>query len=908
MQSILKRLGQFASLEIAIAIAIFLLAFGLIRQQYAEQARQLGAQHEMALNVAYHATLDTYRLEVGTRYQLQVLRPEILDLMQTALTAPESALPLLRERLKHDLQPLHDDLKRNGLLQFQFHLVDDRVLLRMHMPEQYGDPLYALRPLLRRANETQQPMFGFEVGHYLSSFRYIYPLGRQGEHYGSVEFALPFDQIQEKVAKLLPASEFGLLLNRRLIERNIDGAQQKRFVASGLNPDYVIEHPTKSRVSAQFVASKMIASLEPLLRDNPDVARRMAAGETFTIPVLHHHAGHIVTFLPLSGNDGPNAGYIIRFTATDSLLASRNTMLLETGIALLLVLALALAIRRLRRQQVLLQEDIARRQATEAELENHRQRLEEEVAERSRHLTHVIEQLTKTMFAMDSVGIGIAWVNVENGHFEYANRHMAEFLGYSVEEILRLGVSEIDPGFSRESFLENVRTIQARGHLKFETTHRRKDGQIIPVEMTVFYQRGSADSAPALIAFMVDITERKRHEASLLEAKRIAESATAAKSAFLANTSHEIRTPLNAITGMVHLMRRAGLDPEQGERLDKLEAASEHLLSVINAILDLSKIEAGKFVLEEMPVQVDHVLDNVVSILRERAAAKQLDLRMASSEFPAHLIGDATRLQQALLNYVGNAIKFTEHGSITVRARVIEETAREAVIRFEVQDTGIGISADTIGRLFTAFEQADNSTTRQYGGTGLGLAITRKIAQLMQGEAGAESTPGQGSTFWFSVRLNKVDGTDEESSSDGADAPEAVLQREFSTARVLLVDDEPINREITQMLLGDVGILADQAEDGRQAVQAAKDHDYAVILMDMQMPVMDGLTATREIRAGTRHRQTPIIAMTANAFNEDKARCLAAGMNDFITKPVNPEHLFATLLHWLQQARQGKGN
>ncbi len=413
-------------------------------------------------------------------------------------------------------------------------------------------------------------------------------------------------------------------------------------------------------------------------------------------------------------------------------------------------------------------------------------------------------------------------------------------------------------------------------------------------------------------AMLLELEQHRHHleamvysrTVELAQSRDAAESANRAKSAFLANMSHELRTPMNGIMGITEIMLRKATDPKQIDWLTKSKASATHLLSIINDILDISKIESEQMTLTEKNFSVSDVIDAALQIQGEIARSKGLALSsVVAQDVPDWVRGDALRLKQIVLNFVGNAVKFSEHGHIEARASLTEKDSQSILLRVEVIDQGIGINPEQQARLFHAFTQVDNSNTRKYGGTGLGLVIAQRIARLMGGDVGVMSELGRGSTFWATVRLrHAVIEPPSESKPQGEPALDT-LRRDFQRTRILLVEDEPINREVVLYLLEDAYLAVDVAVNGEEALRMARGGDYTIILMDIQMPVMDGIDATRAIRQLPGLSSVPILALTANAFDEDRERCLAAGMNDHIGKPVEAEVLRATVLHWLQNIR-----
>ncbi|MDP2196610.1 MAG: ATP-binding protein [Rhodocyclaceae bacterium] len=532
------------------------------------------------------------------------------------------------------------------------------------------------------------------------------------------------------------------------------------------------------------------------------------------------------------------------------------------------------------------------------------------------------EQRFRTLFE-NTPGIAVQGYDSQR-RVMFWNQASEALYGYSAAEALGKQLEDlIIPDEMRQNVSDAVSAWIAGGPAipAGELVLRHKAGSPVPVFSSHVMQTGPA--GPEMYCIDISLTEQKRVEAELeqhrnnleaqvmartielVDAKGAAEAANRAKSAFLANMSHELRTPMNAIMGMTGLALRRTDDPKLRDQLGKIDQASQHLLAVINNILDISKIEADRMVLEQTDFQLGTVVENLVSLAGHRASDKGLKFTV---DLPAdlarlNLVGDPLRLSQILLNLAGNAIKFTPHGSVTVQIRRAADNAAAALLRFEVIDTGIGIAPEVQARLFTAFEQADNSMTRSYGGTGLGLAISKRLVHMMGGEIGVSSKPDSGSTFWFTLRLPLGARAVAPAPGFRKNETEMQIRTRFPGARILLAEDEPINREVLLCLLDAVGLQVDVAPDGQEALDLARRNRYALIMMDMQMPNLNGVDATRGIRADSLNRDTPILATTANAFDEDRQVCLEAGMNDHLPKPIDPPVLFETLLKWLEKPR-----
>ncbi len=522
----------------------------------------------------------------------------------------------------------------------------------------------------------------------------------------------------------------------------------------------------------------------------------------------------------------------------------------------------------------------------------------------------ISEQRFRNTFELSAAGF--VHIDFKTSALLRMNRAFCTMLGYTSDEMLGFdGRNLIDIG-DRPAIYAGFAALR-RGELpgyvaQFRT--RRKDGVQLWTRVTLSVGRDSAESEPYAIGIVEDVSESMRLELQLREAKEIAEASNRAKDEFLANVSHEIRTPMNAILGMTELVLDSPLNANQRRSLRVAKAAAESLLGIIDELLDFSKIEAGKLELEENDFSLRSIVEDTIRSLGIRAHRKGLDLSYSvAGTVPDALIGDAGRLRQVLLNLVGNAVKFTAKGEVAVRV----DTGDAGCLRFTIRDTGIGIPLDKQATIFNAFEQQDNSTTRKYGGTGLGLTIAAQIAALMKGRIGVVSTPGVGSTFTFTARFlrrSEPGGVPEttvfmDHRDDAFDtirelqAEPIAIDPSPASARltILVAEDNPFNSLLLEQLLTSRGYNVRIATDGRQALALAREPDVDLLLLDLHMPELDGFGVIAAIRETERDRRLPVIALTARSRAEDRIRCLAAGMDDFLSKPIQASSLWAAIEH-----------
>ena len=515
-------------------------------------------------------------------------------------------------------------------------------------------------------------------------------------------------------------------------------------------------------------------------------------------------------------------------------------------------------------------------------------------------LTALIRQLRagdeklRALFELSPVGIAR---NAMDGRFIEANSAFLSIVGYTAGEMEALSYWDLTPRCYEAEEAEQLASLRSRGRYgPYEKEYLDSKGRLVPVRLNGVLITGS-DGEAYIWSIVENITEQKRSEEDTLRAKESAEAANRAKSEFVANMSHEIRTPMNAILGLVHLLARSGPTPRQADYLEKIRRSAQSLLRLVNDVLDFSKIEAGKLEPERVHFRLASLFEHLTTVLEVGAREKSIALRFSvAPDTPESLFGDLLRLQQVLVNLAGNAVKFTHEGEVEVAVAPVP--GDPVMLCFMVRDTGIGMASEQQARLFEAFTQGDASTTRRYGGTGLGLAISSRLVAMMGGTISVVSEPGRGSTFTFTARCEP---TPERASvpAEGGDGPERTGG--LAGARLLLVEDNVINQQVAREILHDAGAEVVVVGDGIEALRLfeAGPAEFDGILMDIQMPGMDGYEASRAVRALPGGGAIPIIALTASAMSGDREKCLAAGMNDHVAKPLDVDRLLRVLAQWV---------
>ncbi len=842
---------------------------GLLYRNHLDKERQHLAQFTEVLHTAYQASLNMYRLAMDTLYTETLDRPAVLATFAAGVDAVGAERDRQRTRLLEMLAPSYASMQKRDVRQLHFHLADTTSFLRFHQPEKYGDSLAEARPSVRIANAERRIVDGFETGKVVAGFRYVYPLALDGRHLGSVETSVTFAAIGKAIAAVAPGREYGLVILRSAVVPKLFAGQERLYAEAAIHPDYLVEDPELKLPNTAPPPSPLAAAIDARLRRDAEAQAAMSAGRATTTKIELAGGFHAVSLLPIQDVEARLAGYLIGYTPAPLLGALRREFLISlAGMTLLLLLAAGLFLRLRLRSEL---------------LDNER-----------RGLKAITDTMADGLYVMDDKGV-----------VTLVNPAACRILGYAREELEGRVVHDL-------IHAHDPLRLPCVGHCPIQLAARRgesfageevflhKDGRRLPVEVASHPLRDERHGRGSVTVFR-DISARKEIEAlqqaardEAEAARREAEAANRAKSEFLANMSHEIRTPMNGILGLTQLALEEELPPLPRDYVRKAHESAQSLLGILNDILDLSRIEARRLPIERIPFDLDKPLQQLDSLLGAAIRQKGLDFAIrVAADVPRGLVGDPLRLSQILTNLVGNALKFTERGGIALDIRALEAPdPATACMEFAVRDSGIGMTPAEQERAFSAFSQADSSTTRRYGGTGLGLAICRRLTDLMDGRIAVESSPGAGSTFRVTLPFGRSDLALRPRDRSLRDEPDRL-----AGLRVLLVEDNPTNRLVATRILEKAGVAVAQAEDGAQALARleANPGAFDAVLMDIQMPVLDGIAVTRRLRADARFARLPIIAMTADAMNEDRDNCLAAGMQDHVAKPIEVARLIDAL-------------
>jgi len=858
------------------------LAFAAFYASYSQRKSSFESSEIDTLIRQYKAAFSAYSMLAHTVFDEVINKPEVLELMKAAYVSDDAGKAVARGRLFALLQTVYQRLGVNNFRQLHFQLPDGTSFLRFHRPGKFGDSLFELRYGIRVANIERREIEGFEEGRTFNGLRYIFPLSYRGEHIGSVEISVSANALREGMAKLF-SEDYVLMMKKAVLDRAAFKEELAGYRRSDLSPDYLYETYDMDPILTQKFSSIPPSVKEEINRKiAPKAADRLKTDAPFSLGTELNGKDYVVTFIPIANVEGNKVAYLFSYTTNPGVRHLKNDLIILLIVSTLFIASILafLFVRDRSRKQVEIQEKLTQ--------------------EKNRQLQNITDNMGEGLYVVD-----------KSDRITFTNPAFERLVGCELGDVLGRSVSDF------LQFMDDKRKVLPKAQCpsrmsmdQKETVRDEKDIVVLKNQQHLTVSVTSApitecDSVDGAVTLLRDITARKRADLELVKAKTVAEKASRAKSEFLANMSHEIRTPMNGVIGMTDLALSTELNDEQREYLEAVKISADSLLGLINDILDFSKIEAGKLELVPMDFSLRDCVANTLITLAVSAHKKGLELLYdIPAEIPEGVIGDPGRLRQIFVNLVGNAIKFTAQGEIAVEARLESETDSDVCLQFSVTDSGIGIPADKQDKIFGAFEQADGSTTRNYGGTGLGLAVSTQLVHMMGGKIWVESEVGRGSTFRFTVHLelqSEPTGiTLFQDSSNLKDLP------------VLVVDDNATNRRILEQMLASWNmkpVCVDHASAAIEEMKRAHERGapFEVVLIDYMMPDIDGFRLAEQIKGDPDLKAATLIMLTSAGERGHAARCVEVGISAYLMKPVRQSELLETICSTLRKTtRKGR--